>query len=389
MTDQPVLLVSGDGHVGPQAAHYQSYVDPELRDMFSTWLLGHQWHFTPGRQESLQPRDLHKRFEAHEGFPAMQWDPEVRLSEYDRSGVLAEVLFPDDQTMNEPPWGAGMAPPPFDQRYDPRLTHAGARAHNRWLAEFCSAEPKRLLGLTVVGTLENVDLAVAEGSRADDDGLRTGVLLPLSYDLPLYHHRRYEPLWELCTSLGLAIVAHASKGGPDWYGDTVEDAFKVYITEFAWFAHRPRWCFLLGGVLERHPGLHVVITESGSTWLGDLLERLDGRVRRHGFDTGPLPSELYTRGCFVVHSSYIERAEVEPSALERCPNLLWGADTGHGEGMWPDVRDGIRQLSRGLSAADMRPFLGVEALRAYRLDAASLADVMERVSPIPEDLGLV
>ncbi|MDA8398974.1 MAG: amidohydrolase family protein [Actinomycetota bacterium] len=386
--DRPVWLISGDGHVGPPAADYERYLDPGLRQAFSGWLDGHQWHFTPGRPESLQPRDLHQRFQAHDDFPAMQWDPAARLSEYDRSGIVAEVLFPDDQTMNEPPWGAGMAPPPFDQRYNPYLTRAGARAHNRWLAEFCSAHPNRLLGLTVVGTLEDVDQAVDEVSRAYDHGLRTGVLLPLSYDLPLYHHDRYEPLWELCSSLGLSIVVHASKGGPDWYGPTVETAFKIYITEFAWFAHRPLWCLLLGGVLEHHPNLHVVITEAGSSWVGQLLDRVDGRAERHGFDTGDLPSDLYRRQCYVVHSSYIRRDEVEPAALERSPNLLWGADTGHGEGMWPDVREGLRDLLHGLPEAAMRPFLCDAAVQAYRLDVATLTEVAERICPTSRELAL-
>ena len=36
------------------------------------------------------------------------------------------------------------------------------------------------------------------------------------------------------------------------------------LIELAWFAHRPVWHLIFGGVLERHPNLRVVLTEQGA-----------------------------------------------------------------------------------------------------------------------------
>ena len=48
---------------------------------------------------------------------------------------------------------------------DGELVMAGARAHNRWLAELCSASPERRCGVATVPILHDIDGAVAEMSR--------------------------------------------------------------------------------------------------------------------------------------------------------------------------------------------------------------------------------
>jgi hypothetical protein len=57
--------------------------------------------------------------------------------------VAAEVLFPDADVLGtgrvaSSPFGTGLA---AGSQSDPADAVAGARAHNRWLADFCSQEP--------------------------------------------------------------------------------------------------------------------------------------------------------------------------------------------------------------------------------------------------------
>ena len=61
--------------------------------------------------------------------------------------------------MESPPFGAGLA---AGQITDPRLAYAGARAHNRWLEEFCSTSPERRAGVALVPITHGVDEAVKE-----------------------------------------------------------------------------------------------------------------------------------------------------------------------------------------------------------------------------------
>ena len=64
----------------------------------------------------------------------------------DGDGIAGEVIFPDGITeMNMPPFGAGLSLP--TENVVPELQWAGARAHNRWLAELCQMAPERRVGV--------------------------------------------------------------------------------------------------------------------------------------------------------------------------------------------------------------------------------------------------
>ena len=48
------------------------------------------------------------------------------------------------------------------------------------------------------------------------------------------------------------------------------------LIELAWFAHRPVWHLIFGGVLDRHPRLRVVLTEQGLAWVPAASRRSTG-----------------------------------------------------------------------------------------------------------------
>lgn len=394
---RPLLLISADGHVGPATETYRSYLDPSERQAFDEFLVGHRFRWTPEEPDSMfspktrEPARSHPRFAAT-GYSSLH-DPVRRLHELDQDGVAAEVLFPDDQNRNTPPWLAGVAPQAFDRTYDARLRQAGARAYNRWLAEFCAAAPDRFLGQILLGSLEDVDTAVAEIRRAHATGLTTGVFLPLDYYLPLYHHPRYEPLWNVCDELGLTVSIHASDGGPSWYGDGWRGA-AVYLSEISFYAERPLWCLIFGGVFDRHPDLKVVFTEQGSAWVPGLLRNLDGMacsamMRWTELDPLPMrPSEYFARHC-MVGNSLMSRADVDERAAVGLERLAWGSDFPHLEGSWPAVRASLRGLFGGIPTDEARRMLGENLARAYRLDGEVLAKLAAKIGPRPEDLALV
>src|SRR5665213_3076346 len=78
------------------------------------------------------------------------FDPVIRDKELDADGVAADVLFADADAvtgMASPPFGAGLFAGAIE---DPELAFAGARAHNRFLAEMCSHSPHRRGGIALV-----------------------------------------------------------------------------------------------------------------------------------------------------------------------------------------------------------------------------------------------
>ena len=69
--------------------------------------------------------------------------------------------------------------------YPTELKVAGAHAYNRWLAEFCSEAPERLLGVAMIGQLRDVDAAIEEVRWANENGINGGALLPVSPPAPM------------------------------------------------------------------------------------------------------------------------------------------------------------------------------------------------------------
>ena len=91
------------------------------------------------------------------------WDHDARLRVLDGDGIAGEILFPDGITeMNSPPFGAGLSLP--TENVVPELQWAGARAHNRWLAEFVAMAPERRVGVAIVPALWDVDAGGARGA---------------------------------------------------------------------------------------------------------------------------------------------------------------------------------------------------------------------------------
>jgi predicted TIM-barrel fold metal-dependent hydrolase len=267
---------------------------------------------------------------------------------------------------------------------------AGARAYNRWLAEFCSFAPDRHIGVIAIPTLDDVDAAVAEVRRAHADGLRHAVLLPLDYE-PLVHHPKNEPFWDVCSELDLTIAVHLGDGSPHWVGDDEWD-FAIVIMETFFFAHRPLWCMVFGGVLERHPDLRVVFTESGADWVPGTIMQMDGiakgRLWRAANEKplAHLPSEQFHRQCFVANS-IMQRREIDMRDAIGTDILVWGSDFGHHEGQWPMTRERMHGLFEGVPEADVRKIVGENFLRAYRVDRAHYDGLVAEIGPTAEDLG--
>ena len=185
------LIVSTDGHAGLLPEKYGDYVDPKYRSLFDEHVAV-EAAMRAEREKDFLIKDFNDQWRmGNEEKLAAAWDSDLRNQVIDEDGVAAEVLFPDGITeRNAPPFGAGLGLKPWG--VDPELQWAGARAHNRWIAEFCEMEPTRRIGLAIVPMLYDVEQAVTEVIWAHEHGLK-GILIPAlmgdwdPYNLSLIH----------------------------------------------------------------------------------------------------------------------------------------------------------------------------------------------------------
>ena len=143
------------------------------------------------------------------------WDANIRDKELDGDGVACEVIFPDADVPARwragTPFGAGLG---SSGDSDPVLVMAGARAHNRWLAEFCATNPDRRVGVASCRSCQR-----RGGGRGDhaaaEHGLR-GVMIPTRWmSAAAYNDPSYDPIWAACEETRLVLHTHSGAGPTD------------------------------------------------------------------------------------------------------------------------------------------------------------------------------
>ncbi len=377
-------IISADCHAGGSHQQYREFLEAEWLDEFDAW-----------RGEYSNPfRDL------QDDGRARNWDDERRIADLERDGQVAEVTFPN----TVPPFfptGAVIARAPQSAE-DYRRRWAGLRAHNRWLADWCRDESYRRAGIAQV-FLNDVDDAVSEARWAKENGF-AGLLLPA---VPPNHpgargiwNEEFDPLWSVCEELQLPVNQHAGSGSPDFDIEKPADR-AILLYEIQFFSHRTLWHLILGGVLERHPGLRVVFTEQGAAnWIPRTLGSLDAivqtfRMVNSGAESfggelaaqlSLLPSEYFQRQCGAA--TFLTPSDVRERHALGVNNLLWGSDYPHQESTVPNSRAAMRVAFAGVPEHETRRMLGMNAVELYGFDEMLLADVARNIGPSPEEVNV-
>ena len=304
-----------------------------------------------------------------------EFDPAVRIQELDADGVAGEVIFPQMA-----PFGAGLMQYRF--AVTPEHSFAGCQAYNRWLADFCRANPGRHAGVALID-VEDIDASVKEIRAARELGLSGGVLLPTSTGRhPFYHHPRYEPIWAVCEELELPLQSH-SGWSPD-YGE-VRCATAMFISEVDMWAQRPFTALLWSGAFERHPRLKYVLTETGVGWVVEKLRVLEFKAGNPIFkhftrELSLSPTGYFARNCFVG-ASFMPAHEGRFRHQIGVDKLMWGTDYPHLEGTWPNTQKALRETFSDYPEHEIRAILGGNAARVYGFDTAALQTIADEIGP--------
>ena len=151
-----------------------------------------------------------------------------------------------------------------------------ARIQNEALAALVRAHPDRIAALGAL-PLQDPELASGELRALMGDGALCGVEVAASVRGTFLGDDRFLPFWEAAEATGALVFVHPTTRGfespafQDYYlWNTVGNPLETATTA----AH-----MVMAGVMERHPGLRVLLAHGG----GALLS-LRGRLRHaHGF----------------------------------------------------------------------------------------------------------
>jgi predicted TIM-barrel fold metal-dependent hydrolase len=397
-----LMIISSDGHAMARMEEYAAYMDPKMREEFGAFVKVYQEKGTRTAERgslsrSLDPDEVDRWVRDYVDAGRLEGTFEVarRLPELEREGVCGEVLLPDfglPFELYNPSVAAVMNHPPrtFEQ------VDAGNRAHNRWLADFCSQAPERFAGMASIAFDDPAE-AVRQIHAAKKAGLK-GVMIPLfSDEVPLYD-ARFDPVWSTLEDLDLPANSHTGTSGttrrvpyvPSPPHPSLSGPMYRPVNEF--YTHMVLVHLIWGGVLERHPRLKVVFTEQGSGWVPGRLTSMDysyegSYMRRDVREVVKVkPSEYFARQCWIG-SSLLSRAEIAARHQIGVDKMMIGVDYPHHEGTWNGGNLDYLQATLGAERVpenEARLLLGETAAKVFGFDTGKLAPIVDRIGPTPQ-----
>ncbi len=286
------------------------------------------------------------------------WDPEARMADQKKDGIAAEVIYPT----------VGMV---LCNHKDFDYKQACFAAYNRWITEYCSAHPNRLLGCgqTAMRTPED---GIAELQSIKALGLR-GVMMPGNPAIEDYDSTVYDAFWEKAVELELPLSFHIL---------TTRQTSPVRGPLMNGFLSIMRGCqdimgtLVLGGVFERHPKLKVVCVEADAGWVPHYMYRMDHAYKRHrnwlpaGQALSKLPSEYFAENIYTTfQDDWVAFRCVDMMNWRR---LLWANDFPHSDSTWPWSQEMLAEHAKHLSEEQRRAILCDNTAELYQIDLSTL-----------------
>jgi predicted TIM-barrel fold metal-dependent hydrolase len=297
------------------------------------------------------------------------FEPNSRLADMDVDMVYAQLLHPTIAI------GGSVT---FSE-HDAELQRVCTAAYNDWMADFCSVDPSRLIGLAMI-PMTGIDDAIKELQRARALPGIHGALLGSYPNGGAFPSPEDDRFWAVAQDLDMAVVIHFSLFGGD--GEGGEDIYKLSSPALILARINLERCakgimqelsrIILTGIPERFPKLRIIGTETGVGWIPYFLEQTDDNFLRHRFwaktDLKMLPSEYFRRQCFATFQVDTNGVRNRASMLE---NIMWSSDFPHSGADWPNSVVTVERNMAGVTSAERELMLTKNCIRAFGLAAAT------------------
>jgi predicted TIM-barrel fold metal-dependent hydrolase len=313
--------------------------------------------------------------------PSHGTDLERRLHDMAIEGIDGQVIFPN----------IGLCCSMGDE--DAAYYQAWARTHNDFVWDLFKPYQHRFKPAGMI-PIDDIDLAVAEAERCVNRGFCT-LFLPAVVPWQPYWMPIYEPLWSLAEEAGVPLNFHVFSGNLALRNDfasagdlnqdryekarraakEADDGEELLDAVLGLAAGMSPIVNLTGaGVLERHPKLRFVVSESECGWLAWLLQAMDQMQERRYIAMRKLSlraSEYFKRqGAITISDDPVALKNIEKTGSD-C--LVWGNDYPHDEGTFPHSRRPIEEIRKRLGPGDAHKVLCGNAAQLFGFDLGYLA----------------
>jgi predicted TIM-barrel fold metal-dependent hydrolase len=303
------------------------------------------------------------------------YQPDERLNVMDRDGIQALVLYPNFSRAFVGMWltdnGPGGA-----QKLDSELALACIQAYNDHIADFCTADAKRLIPAGIA-PMESVETAVAEIRRMAAKGVRSGLIPPEPGRGRFWNDPEFEPIWQAIADLNMVIASTLEFSPesscrpacrPHWAArpcsaETMSTLARrlmaVRVTTLLW-----------SGVLDRYPDLKLTAVETDVGWLAYVKQRAEWdygnfpwRWHRKPNLKNP-PGYYFGRNLFATFQEDI--AGIQSRELTGIDALCWSSDFPHPETTWPHSHEMLEEQFRDLAEGEAQKMVAGNCARLFQ-----------------------
>jgi predicted TIM-barrel fold metal-dependent hydrolase len=432
-----VVLVSSDCHIGPLLEQLREYVPQKYLGDFDVYAK-EQREAAAAIAEGMGaamaaggaiPEQIRAQLEANPEMAKMlrsgaqmarnrqtagHHDIHTRLRDMNRDGLTSEVIFHGSQNGEPIPFVAGHQPTaglttPFTfEGVDHELAYVGLHAYNQWLAEACSVEPERHVGLCYIPAWDP-EQAADEAAWGAEHGLR-GVNFPAwRPGMPVLQDDVWERFYSVVNEANLPLTNHGGAGDDNVWPE--REAVALRFMESAYHSKRLIWTLGFHGVFEQYPNIKLVISEIPGDWWPALMKEMDSVFVQGALSGGRRPSQWAAEHVFHGATFLSKDEAIDAVEHDYWRNVCWGSDYPHIEGTWmydenedvePITHLALRDTFAGLPTEAIRGMAGINLAQVYGLPLDKLQDVANRIAApsmdeivtplddadIPEDHGM-
>lgn len=250
------------------------------------------------------------------------------------------------------------------------------RAYHRYMADYCSADSRRLKG-HIIAPGNDPEQAARTILELASEEWTAAVWPTLPLDLPI-DDPSLEPIWAAAHETGLPIMYHGFTTEPPYYPgyrDIWNNAAMSRAAGQPWGGQRFLAFMLISGIMDRYPGLRIGTHECGHGWLPHWIQRVERQI---DYVSGAVPADLVTRPREQVAAGRVfcgidawEGMELTKTVVDLLGRnvLMYMSDYPHAETMFPDTTDTVIAWKETIGAAAVERLMGANAAEYLRLES--------------------
>jgi predicted TIM-barrel fold metal-dependent hydrolase len=360
-------LISADSHCSMPTEAWQEYLSPEFRERAPRIEHTEEGDFrvfegtrspimTLNNLAGKKPEEFTLNVRRLDEQRSGDWDPVQRIKDQEIDGVDVEVLY----------GGGGITSSDRAFRLD------AVRASHRWMSDYCSAAPGRLLGHAAI-PIDTPEMAAEELQRAAKlPGIYGGSIPMFPGPDEDYGNPRWDPLWHAFLDTGLPIGLHVGGRRPGTPQPSIYDSSPRFMTGLVMSKMTMAEAvseLIHGLVMQRFPELKFIAVEAQIGWISFFQYYSDHIWEKHRYWTNSElaepPSHYFRRQVFAT---FME----DPVGLRErhhigIDNIMWASDYPHSETTWPNSKSLTDEWFSSFSDEDKRKVLWENAAKLYKL----------------------